>query len=140
MKKVVEAYIKEDKSVIYTDVSTNPKVKAFFGNDFRRLRFFADFLEDWQGTIESHYKKDLPNLEIPVLQCSIGRSYIKIHNGRSVEAFVDHFGNVYKAAGWQAPAKGVRYYIDSDDIKFDSYGSFLYGNSNLTPKTEMDWS
>ena len=51
-----------------------------------------------------------------------------------------HFGNVYKAAGWQAPAKGVRYYIDSDDINFDSYGSFLYGNSNLTPKTDMDWN
>lgn len=137
--KIVEAYIKEDTSVSYQDVETNPKIKNFFDSDSKRVRYFSAFLEEWQDTIEDHYKKDLPSLEVPTIKCSIGKSYIKVHNGNSVMAFVDHFGNIYKPAGWQAPAKGVRYYVDSDNIKFDSYGSFLYGNSNLIPKTKDDW-
>jgi hypothetical protein len=44
-----------------------------------------------------------------------------------VYAFVDTDGNVYKAAGWKAPAKGVRYTSVADALmKADPYGSFLY--------------
>jgi hypothetical protein len=44
-----------------------------------------------------------------------------------VYAFVDVDGNVYKAAGWAAPAKGVRYSSVTDAlVKADRYGSFLY--------------
>ena len=45
--------------------------------------------------------------------CESGRKYYKIimvNNQRSVHAFVDkRTGEVYKPAGWQGPAKHVRY-------------------------------
>lgn len=34
-------------------------------------------------------------------------------NTRSSFAFVDHEGNIYKCAGWKAPAKGIRGHIDN---------------------------
>lgn len=47
--------------------------------------------------------------------------------GRSVFCFVDHAGNILKAAGWKAPAKGVRATLATVDIsKVDPYGSWLY--------------
>jgi hypothetical protein len=33
--------------------------------------------------------------------------------GKSVYAFVDYDGNIYKPSGWRAPAKGVRGHIDN---------------------------
>jgi hypothetical protein len=61
-----------------------------------------------------------------------GRKYDKIvqtYNGKSdsVHAFVDAEGNVYKPAGWAAPAKGIRYYtVESALVNSDPYGSYLY--------------
>lgn len=69
-----------------------------------------------------------------------GRKFVKIvqtyngHGGcRSVHSFVDKkTGELYKAAGWNAPAKGVRFNL-SDPVDFqkvltvsDVYGSYLY--------------
>lgn len=52
---------------------------------------------------------------------------------RSVHAFVDPLtGDVYKAAGWKAPAKGVRFNLADDDsfadmmLRVDRHGSYLY--------------
>jgi len=38
-----------------------------------------------------------------------GRVVLHTGNQRSVHAFVDAEGNVYKAAGWTGPAAGIRY-------------------------------
>jgi hypothetical protein len=72
-----------------------------------------------------------------------GKRYVKvvaIYGGttaamaaRHVHAFYEPAtGNVYKAAGWRAPAKGVRYNL-LDDASYarmievaDPYGSYLY--------------
>jgi hypothetical protein len=68
-----------------------------------------------------------------VFSVNPGKKYDKIvvKTGRgghgSVYAFVDTDGNVYKAAGWSAPAKGIRYTSVADAlVKADPYGSFLY--------------
>ena len=46
---------------------------------------------------------------------------------RSVFCFVDAEGNIYKAAGWKAPAKGVRSTLATVRIEtVDPYGSWLY--------------
>lgn len=37
-----------------------------------------------------------------------GKKYIKILSHGSVVAFIDPEGNIYKPASWQAPAKGIR--------------------------------
>lgn len=63
-----------------------------------------------------------------------GKKYTKIvqvqrsnQSGRSVHAFVDAQGNVYKPASWAAPAKGVRFNLASLDTQaVDPYGSYLY--------------
>jgi hypothetical protein len=48
-------------------------------------------------------------------------------NGRSVYCFVDVEGNIYKPAGWKAPAKGVRSTLATMNIsRVDPYGSWLY--------------
>lgn len=61
-----------------------------------------------------------------------GRKYHRIvdhlTNGqRMVHAFVDNKGNVYKSAGWKAPAKGIRF-MDVRDAaaNADRFGSYLY--------------
>lgn len=47
--------------------------------------------------------------------------------GRSVFCFVDNDGNVYKPAGWKAPAKGIRATLATLDMsRVDAYGSWLY--------------
>ena len=48
-------------------------------------------------------------------------------NHSHVYAFVDTDGNVYKAAGWKAPAKGIRYTsVASALANADRFGGFLY--------------
>lgn len=64
-----------------------------------------------------------------------GKKYLKIAKGSYVHSFVDAMnGDVYKPAGWQAPAKGVRYNIASAEgleellRNFDPNGSYLYSH------------
>ena len=48
-------------------------------------------------------------------------------NSRSVYCFIDTDGNIYKAASWKAPAKGVRSTLATVDMnKVDRYGGWLY--------------
>lgn len=62
-----------------------------------------------------------------------GRKYHRIVQehagaaGRSVHAFVDNDGQVYKADGWKAPAKGVRFTTVAAAVEAaDEHGSYLY--------------
>jgi hypothetical protein len=66
-----------------------------------------------------------------------GKKYLKLvmvrHTDRSVHCFIDkNSGEVYKAASWKSPAKGVRYNLlnsESRDNCFknaDWAGSYLY--------------
>lgn len=63
-----------------------------------------------------------------------GKKYLKIvqvSNQRSVHAFVDRSnGDIYKAATWNAPAKGVRFNIlkDLETLRTtaDCFGGYLY--------------
>ena len=74
------------------------------------------------------------------LTMSVGPKYIKVwqsdcydgvvQKGRRCFMFVDkNNGAVYKPASYKAPAKGIRFYIESlleTPEVVDSYGSFLY--------------
>ena len=74
------------------------------------------------------------------LTYEVGRKYIKvwqqdvrdgvIKDGRSCFMFIDkNDGACYKPASYKAPAKGIRFYIDSlvnNPEIVDPYGSFLY--------------
>ena len=54
----------------------------------------------------------------------------KYGNGQSVHAFVDAEGNVYKAAGWKAPATGIRAQVRTDAELADLIASL----------TDQDWA
>lgn len=55
--------------------------------------------------------------------------------GKSVHAFIDSQGKVYKSAGWKAPAKGVRYDMTVAASAAaivrdaDPFGGYLYAGS-----------
>jgi len=71
----------------------------------------------------------------PTVSVEVGRKYFKLvtqhTHQRSVHSFVDRVtGDVLKAAGWAAPAKGARYNLvtglDGLLVAIDPYGSYLY--------------
>ena len=72
----------------------------------------------------------------PVVEVEVGRKYFKLvtvnsERSRSVHSFVDRVtGDVLKAAGWSAPAKGVRFNLVTGMNELlavvDPYGSYLY--------------
>ena len=75
-----------------------------------------------------------------VLHYQVAKKYIKVYRidvykgvireGRSVFMFIDkETGAVYKPASFKAPAKGIRFFLESlvDNPEIvDPYGSFLY--------------
>ena len=77
---------------------------------------------------------------IPLLKYEVAKKYIKVYRldvvngeireGRSVFMFIDkETGACYKPASWRAPAKGIRFYLESlveTPEVVDQYGSFLY--------------
>jgi hypothetical protein len=72
----------------------------------------------------------------PVVEVEVGRKYFKLvtvhsERSRSVHSFVDRVtGDVLKAAGWAAPAKGARFNLATGMNELlaavDPYGSYLY--------------
>lgn len=92
---------------------------------------YAKLVED---KIQEAYSFQSP-ADRPTVQVEAGRKYFKIvadyGNQRSVHSFVDRVtGDVFKPAGWAAPAKGVRYNVvngfDTLSAAVDAYGSYLY--------------
>jgi hypothetical protein len=75
-----------------------------------------------------------------VLHYQVAKKYIKVYRidvykgvireGRSVFMFIDkETGACYKPSSYKAPAKGIRFYIESlleTPEVVDQYGSFLY--------------
>jgi hypothetical protein len=99
-------------------------------------RLVAEYLQVLHENTEASYQKSGFSQERPIYEARSGSKYTKIvvrrtgHFQESVHSFVDANGNVYKAAGWRAPAKGVRYRLEQDMelLKHivDPYGSYLY--------------
>ena len=79
------------------------------------------------------------------LEYSVGKRYIKVKNIRmhrhglttnnGVFMFIDkESGACYKPASFKAPAKGIRFFLESlveNPEIVDNYGSFLYPSLNL---------
>lgn len=97
-----------------------------------RIREFAVKLEDYLNA-------DQPEYLLQKVTIITGRKYAKIatgyakSEGRGVYCFIDTSnGDIYKAASWKAPAKGVRGSIFNDncDVGDDKpcsrFGSGLY--------------
>jgi len=85
-----------------------------------------EFVEKLQMMMNDNY---LPS-NTPKVTVKMGRKYAKIICRDSVYAFVDvNNGNIYKPAGWKAPAKHARGNIFDQDHGMHCCG--LYGVNYL---------
>ena len=100
-------------------------------------RYAWQYIDIMNEVSANHQLKQYPSLPHLRDQFELieGRKYIKVisrsGNNRRVHSFIDkRTGDLYKAATWNAPAKGVRYNIltDLDHLRqtADPYGSYLY--------------
>tara|TARA_R110002110_G_scaffold230731_1_gene446595 strand:- start:102 stop:419 length:318 start_codon:yes stop_codon:yes gene_type:complete len=77
------------------------------------VEFHLDgFLEQCNEILKEHYETKFPTLGIPEIKVYPGGKYYKVakkdgsQNNESVWFFVDkEEGNIWKPAGWKAPAK-----------------------------------
>lgn len=100
----------------------------------------AEFCDKLNAMYEALYRDKFTALSPPNFFAQPGRKNVRIvqcdsdtGGQRSVYCFIDKAtGDIYKAAGWKAPAKGVRGSIwnDNCDVGADKpanlYGSGLY--------------
>lgn len=73
----------------------------------------ADFIPTLDRFVAEHYSRSFPNLTPPTHSIMRGSKYVRIVatdkcGSRRVYCFLDWQGNIYKAAGWDAPAKHIR--------------------------------
>ena len=112
-------------------------IKEHFDKIIEKTRTIDKFVDDYVEVLNN--KTDSYNFYI-----RRGRRFIKItqivvgRDGKntdqlSVHSFVDkNTGLVFKAAGWNAPSKGARYYLLDEACRkrcfanADPYGSYLY--------------
>jgi len=93
------------------------------------MRFFKEFMNFLTKKIKDYYKKNYENIKWKDFEIKRGRRWYKIILDNSVYCFVEaRSGDIYKAAGWAKPAKGVRASIfDKDSFKdADPFGGWLY--------------
>ena len=97
-----------------------------------RILEFAEKLEAYYNAGEPEYLQQKVTIINGSKYAKIAIGYVK-SEGRSVYCFIDKSnGDIYKAASWKAPAKGVRGSIMNDncDIGDDKpcnrFGSGLY--------------
>lgn len=91
------------------------------------------FVKRWQAIVDAYHERQGYNWKT-VLSIQKGQKYAKIvtedHGSRSVAGFVDlSSGDIYKPAGWKAPAKHARGNIfdESQGMNaIDSYGFVKY--------------
>ena len=112
-------------------------IKEHFDKIIEKTRTIDKFVDDYVEVLNN--KTDSYNFYIrrgrrfiKITQIVVGRDG-KNTNQLSVHSFVDkNTGLVFKAAGWNAPAKGARYdLLDEASRKrcfanADPYGSYLY--------------
>ena len=96
------------------------------------------YLKDYAGTfaeaLNEKFKGEGTTYTPNHFSVTRGRKYDRVvqeseaGSSRSVHAFVDATtGQVFKAAGWKAPAKGARYATIEEAVEAaDMYGGYLY--------------
>jgi len=70
------------------------------------------YLDKLKAYHDADYKKNYDRLEPPTFTTMWGKKFIRVvrvqPHSKAVHCFVDMEGNIFKAAGWAAPAKGIR--------------------------------
>ncbi len=93
----------------------------------------ASFVKGCQEIVDNHFEENYSKLTSPELKINTGKRYVRIErhdrgnmSSISVHAFVDMTnGDVFKAAGWKAPAKHARgniFELDNGLSRMTPYG------------------
>jgi len=89
-----------------------------------------DFIQKWQTQVDCNYVRQFGHVNGERLTYKKGRKYAKLFQANCVVAFVNmNDGDIFKPAGWKAPAKHVRGNIFSDEGGFEAVGnpaSFIF--------------
>jgi len=77
-----------------------------------------DYLAEVKAASDADWKERKYTLPAPEFHLEAGSKYIRLvvtsYGQRSVHCFLDKEGNIYKAASWKIPAKGIRGNINND--------------------------
>ena len=77
-----------------------------------------DYLQEVKAASDAEWTARKYTLPAPEFHLERGKKFIRVvvtnYGQRSVHCFLDNEGNIYKAAGWKAPAKGIRGNINND--------------------------
>ena len=107
---LVKAIIKEEVANILKEAE-----EGFSKETMDKIK---DYIEKVHKETEKEFKQHYPSLKVPNYEIKMGKKFAKIirkDNQTSVFCFIDSKGNIYKAAGWNAPAKGIRGNVFNDD-------------------------
>lgn len=72
------------------------------------MKTVQEFVNALNAAFAARFSMDIRALGAVTFELKLGRKYDKVVSGGAVYCFVDKEGNIYKAAGWAAPARGVR--------------------------------
>lgn len=127
----------ELKKIIHEEIQKLNEEKAS-GYDAALKKFLKFIYKQTEAFTKKNYSKiyEMGNWEYPTVLKS-GKRFDKLvmvrldepKKPRSAHAFIERAtGDIYKPAGWNAPAKGVRASIFKPDSykRFDPHGGWLY--------------
>ena len=82
------------------------------------MKTAEDYLKEVKEASDAQWKARGYTLPAPEYHLEHGSKYIRLvvtsYGQRSVHCFLDKEGNIYKAASWKTPAKGIRGNINND--------------------------
>ncbi len=82
------------------------------------MKTAEDYLKEVQEASDADWIKRGYTLAKPEFHLEAGKKYIRVvcttFGSRAVHCFLDTEGNIFKASGWKAPAKGIRGNINND--------------------------
>ena len=124
-------------NAVYSNIHHTNFIMTFCAPQFKAEYLTECLLE----VVNNQWKLDITKFEsYSKLEYSVGKKYIKVKNIRmhrhdlttdnGVFMFIDkETGACYKPASFRAPAKGIRFFLESlveNPEIVDHYGSFLY--------------
>jgi hypothetical protein len=89
-----------------------------------------DYLAEVKAASDKEWSDRKYTLPAPTFSLDKNPKYIRVvittFGQRSVHCFLDAEGNIYKAAGWKTPAKGIRGNINNDKKPLLGYQFYRY--------------
>lgn len=94
------------------------------------MKTVEDYVQEIKAASDADWQRKGYNMsKTPTFGITRGSKYAKItittYGQTSVHCFVDSEGNIYKAAGWKVPAKGIRGNINDDKKPLLGYQYYI---------------